>query len=203
MTTLLLLASATVFAESVALPVSKELIQNAAPINSRQAEGTIYFRAVTSSTARSDIDVFPGLGLGYRKSFGHSGLDVSFNFIKGAGWGNTQKLEAWTAPKVTYLYYINANSPSSFYAGTGLAWGGTSYRKTVTILEEDGITQTLSYQTSAFRGLIPNIVLGYEFLRHELVTSFVELTASQPVIPSYSSGLLPRPALELSLGAGF
>ncbi len=202
MTTLLLLGSAAVFAETMPLPVSKELIQNAAPLNARETEGTIYFKAVTSSTARSSTDVFPGLGLGYRKSFGHSGLDISFNYTQGQGWGQTQKLEAWSAPKVSYLYYVSANSPSSFYAGTGLAWGGTSFRKTTTTTSEFGdIVET--QEISRFRGLIPNFVIGYEFLRHEIVTSFVELTASQPVIPSYSSGSYPRPALELSLGAGF
>ncbi|OGN61417.1 MAG: hypothetical protein A3F09_03455 [Chlamydiae bacterium RIFCSPHIGHO2_12_FULL_49_11] len=155
-------------------------------------KGSIYFRAITDSQPSNVANVFPGLGIGYRRSFNHSGVDISFNYSNGKGWGaqNARQI-LWTAPKVSYLYYFSPQGSQSVYGGLGLGWGGTQLRNTA------------KNERSNFLGLIPNFSLGYELLRHSIISSFMEVTISQPLIPSSSSGTSPGPVVEFSLGAGF
>ena len=169
-------------------------VQKLAPIE--QKKGTIYLRAIANSQSVDSDDVIPGIGLGYRRSFGSSGIDISTNFSQGEGWSGKNKKIVWISPKVSYLYYYSPKAKSSFYTGGGLGWGGTSFRG-----ERD--METNERSRSEFTGLIPHICLGYEGLRQNIITSFTELTISQPLIPSSSKDYKPSPVAELSIGAGF
>ena len=192
LSTLLLLASTFGFANETPLPPKSEYITNADPIENLDTEGTFYLRAVTTSQAFRGTTLFPGLGVGYRRFFGHSGVDFSLNYSEGAGWRGTEKFIAWTYPKVSYLYKI-----SSLYAGTGFGWGGAKYIKRG-VLPEEGP------EHSSFVGLIPHVTFGYEFLHTSIISSFTEINISQPLIPKTFTGEInPSPSIELSVGAGF
>ena len=170
-------------------------IQKLPPVE--QKKGTIYLRAIANSESVQSDDVIPGIGLGYRRSFGSSGIDISTNFSQGEGWSGKNKKVVWVWPKVSYLYYYSPKATSSFYTGGGLGWGGTKFRG-----ERDAITA--ERKQSEFTGLIPHLCIGYEGLRHNIITSFTELTISQPLLPSTSSkNYKPTPVAELSIGAGF
>lgn len=193
--TLLSLITTFAFAEDISVPKTDELLQIAPAVITPTKKGTIYFRAITDSQAVYSPDLFPGLGVGYRRSFGHSGVDLSFNFTTGKGWSNDQDSITWTSPKVSYLYYFDTLTSSSLYLGTGLGWGGSIFKK------DDSNDQRQSFK---FTGLIPHITLGYELLRTSAVASFFELNISQPLIPSsFRGNLRPSPLLEFSVGAGF
>ena len=194
LTILFLLATTLGFTSELPLPKTGEFFKTGPEITTPIKKGTIYIRANTDTQTAHGTDLSPGLGIGYRRSFGHSGVDISLNYSEGSGWTGDQKLITWTFPKVSYLYYVNPYKSTSFYAGTGIGWGGTSFE----------ISEIESAEDSSFTGLIPNITFGYEFLRSSILTSFLELNISQPLIPRNFEGTSkPTPLIELSLGAGF
>lgn len=96
-----LFAITFVSANEIQAPKTSELLEIAEPVVFPTKKGTIYFRAVTNSQTSQNKDLIPGFGLGYRKSFGSSGVDVSFNFSSGEGWDRHQKSFIWTAPKAS------------------------------------------------------------------------------------------------------
>lgn len=195
LTALLLLGSTLGFAGEIPQPKTQEFLEQVPMAASPIKKGTIYLRAITDSQTRHGTDLSPGFGLGYRRSFGHSGVDVSVNYSEGSGWTGNQRLITWTTPKVSYLYYLNPFKTTSFYAGTGMGWGGTSYEIRHVETEEND---------TSFVGLIPHVTFGYEFLRSSILTSFLELNVSQPLIPRYFEGASkPTPLVEFSVGAGF
>lgn len=169
-------------------------VQNTAPTNSLlklepTKKGSIYFRAMADSDALEHLIVFPGYGFGYRRSFNDAGIDISINYSRDEQGRNAT---FWTAPKVSYIYYMDPTDENSLYAGAGLAWGG--------------IHKVYGYEAEFqlhFVGLVPHVTVGYEFLRQEMIFSFTELTISQPLIASYQAGPRPGPVAELSIGAGF
>jgi hypothetical protein len=199
-----LLATTFLIASELPPPKTAELLQIAEPAFTPTKKGTVYFRAVTNSQTSQSKDVFPGFGLGYRKAFGYSAVDVSFNFSGGEGWDGNQSSVVWTAPRASYLYYFNPLKNSSLYAGTGLGWGGVLYETSTTFHDEDEDIIMESNTISGFIGLIPHATIGYEFLRNSVITSFIEFNVSQPLIPnSFEGTKKPSTILEVSLGAGF
>lgn len=155
-------------------------------------KGSLYFRAVSDMQPLDNVDLFPGLGVGFRRSFGHSGVDISAYFSSGRGWTNKFKQTVWSAPKVSYLYYLTANKGSALYTGLGLSFGGIA-------LKERGGDEA----HSKFIGLLSHGTIGYEFLRASKVSSFIELNVTQAAIPKSLSGNFPTPVCEFSVGAGF
>lgn len=198
---LILLAASCAFTQELSLP-NPTLMQ---PIVTMPEEpkgdpfkkGTIYFRAMTETQPTFQNALIPGLGIGYRRSFGPSGLDLSFNYSQGKGWNKDKEQIVWTTPRLSYLHYMNPSNSHSLYGGIGLGWGGVYTRKT------ERADDFVSKEKSNFVGLIPNIIFGYEALRTSILTSFSELIVSQPLIPSTASGEMPGPIVELSVGAGF
>jgi len=158
-------------------------VQTAPISNDSMKKGTVYFRAITDSQPTNDLSVLPGFGFGYRRAFGASGIDATFN----VNYRNSGSI--WTFPRVSYLNYISPNADQSLYTGIGLGWGGTHNRE--------------SDRESDFVGLIPHATFGYEMFRNATISSFTEFTVSHPLIPAYSHGSFPGPVAELSVGAGF
>lgn len=183
--------------ESSIAPKTDEFLQMVPEAKGPINKGTLYVKAITGSQTNHSSELSPGLGVGYRQAFGRSGVDISFNYSEGSGWSGKEELITWTSPKVSYLFYFAPARSSSLYVGTGAGWGGTSYEK-----ELDN-SQDID-EDSRFTGLIPHINVGYEFLRSSAVSSFLELTLSQPLIPrTFRGNAKPMPLLELSVGAGF
>ncbi|MBX7066196.1 MAG: hypothetical protein K1X28_03090 [Parachlamydiales bacterium] len=153
-----------------------------------------YLRMGVSDTElnKTDIQVLPGVGLGYRLVAGSSAIDLSASFNRRKTVSDEGREETWhyTVPKANYLYYLSAESNNSFYAGAGLAWGGVDTRNT------DG-------DKSSFIGLIPNVALGYELNRTGTLRSFIQLDVSQPAIAAVKEGAFPKTFAELAVGAGF
>jgi hypothetical protein len=130
----------------------------------------------------------PGLGVGYRVVVESSAIDISASYNRrdvNTDEGR-QKTFVYLYPKANYLYYVSGDSSNSFYAGAGLAWGSV---KTADERE--------------FRGIIPNVTVGYEMHRKATIRTFVQLDVSQPAIAAVQTGDLPKAYGELSLGAGF
>lgn len=140
-----------------------------------------YFRF---AAAEKEMDsVLPGLGIGYRRLAGNGAADISIN-----GIGRAQKRNDcffWSAPKASYIHYLQPNKQRSFYAGGGLAWGG------------------FASKTQSFIGIIPSLTGGYEFLRKNTVLGFTELNISQPALAVYKEGTSPGPIVEYTVGMGF
>jgi len=145
------------------------------------------FFYVRFSTAERDLahvgPILPGLGIGYRRLAGDGAADISINGIGRAERKNGQIF--WTAPKASYMRYLQPNSEKSFYAGGGLSWGG------------------ISSKSHNFIGLIPSATIGYEFLHRTAFLGFAEFNISQPAIAVYHDGIFPGPIAELSMGVGF
>ncbi len=127
--------------------------------------------------------VLPGLGVGYRRLSGVGAADISIN-----GIGHAQRKSGrffWTAPKASYMHYLQPDAKKSPYLGAGLAWGGVDSR------------------TQDFIGIIPSVMVGYEFVRKSVFLGFAELTVSQPALSVYRKGSFPGPCVEFSTGIGF
>lgn len=129
--------------------------------------------------------ILPGLGIGYRRLAGDGAADISISGIGVAEKKNGKIF--WTAPRASYLYYLQPDQIKSFYVGGGLAWGGL----------ESGQHQ------SDFVGIIPSITGGYEFVRKSTVLSFAEFSISQPALAVHKKGDFPLPIAELTIGIGF
>lgn len=158
-------------------------------------KGTLYLRAITDSTTADYRNLYPGFGLGYRKTFGHSGVDASLNFSQNS------KYIFWTAPKVSYLYYATPNAGSSVYGGIGFGWGGTHIRTVIETADVDSFSRSISITRSM--GLVSHLTLGYEFLRTNILSTFFELSANQPNFLNSFGNQSTSPIIELSFGAGF
>jgi hypothetical protein len=160
-------------------------------------KGSFYAKATSGNNTNSQ-DIFPGYGLGYRRSNGKHGLDISFNYARFNRDYNDcsyEKFVIWTAPSISYIHYFSPLSANSIYGGVGLGWG-ESY-----LIRNTNTSYTEVYD---FEGLIPNLMVGYEFLRRESFISFLEFNISQPAVASSLSGSeKPKPYAQLSLGAGF
>lgn len=197
---------ATILLSLITFSLFSDIPQNYNPFSSdfelesqSNKKGTIYVRAMAHS---EPIDLklpFPGIGVGYRFSFDHSGIDISMNYSEGQG--SKQKAALWTTPRVSYLYYLNPQNTQSLYLGFGMGWGGSQLKyKKETVYENSIMIEEMQ---SEFLGLISNATLGYEFLRHNMIISFIELNISQPTVPNNMSGKMPTPFAEISVGAGF
>lgn len=140
--------------------------------------GLFYIKMEASDASR--LNPIPGVGFGWRIYGDKSALDISFSAIYGK-----HHHEYFTFPKANLYFYTNGDETNSLYLGGGLAWG--SYEA----------------QEKDFMGIVPNLTLGYEINRKGMIGSFIQIEVSQPAIPAYSTGGLPGPFAELSIGAGF
>ena len=202
--TLFILATTLCIADVTPLPPVGDYIKKAAPLESPVRKGSFYLRAAADAQTQYGANFFPGFGLGYRKSFGHSGIDISFNYNEGADWAKSERFITWTTPKVSYLYYFTPKTNTCLYSGIGMGWGGCSHKKYETAAIENDYYYDDAQLVQKFTGLIPHLTLGVELLRTSILTSFIELNLSQPVIPKYFKGeSKPGPIAELSVGAGF
>lgn len=147
-------------------------------------EGFFYVRfAAAENNLTYLTSIVPGLGLGYRRLSGDGAADISIT-----GLGHKENKSArffWTAPKASYLYYLQPDAKASTYLGAGLAWGG------------------LSSKGQNFVGLIPSFTLGFEFAHRASFLGFGEFTISQPALSVTRKGAFPGPIAELSMGIGF
>ena len=150
----------------------------------------LYLRMGVSETdvQAIDLNVTPGIGLGYRLTSGSSGIDLSasFNKRKLRTEEGKERIYFYTLPKANYLYYVSPASNTSLYAGGGLAWGGMK-----------------TNDAQKFLGLIPNAAIGLEMNRNAAWRSFIQVDVSQPAIAAEKIGDLPKPFAEVTLGTGF
>lgn len=112
--------------------------------------------------------------------------DFAYDFsLTGGGLNNGA---IWNTPKIMYLKYSNPCDDNTFYYGGGLSWGGIRNKSS----------------NQYFEGIMAELAIGYRFNRSSNLMSFIELTASQPVIPTnrVKTHITP-PALSLGLGLGF
>lgn len=180
-----------------------------------QRNDTIYMKVGVneSDVPKNDETLMPGLGIGYRTSFGHHAVDVSVE-------GNTRQIRniaqekvtnySYTLPKVNYLFVLSPKSNNSLYAGAGLAVGGLKQTTVVAAIDEI-INEDLSVtpavaafeKNQEFHGLIPNVAVGYEFNRNGAVKTFVQLDVSQPALAVMREGDFLAPKVAISAGIGF
>lgn len=179
-------------------------------------KGTIYMKMSASETElpKNDTKLMPGLGLGYRTSYGAHGIDISAEGDRREIRDASQERivnYSYTLPKVNYLFYVTPASNNSFYAGAGLAAGGmrdtTVIGSVDEVKEEDGTvtTQAVAAHNTVqeFHGIIPNVVAGYEFNRNSSVKTFAELSVSQPALAVVREGTFFGPKVALNLGIGY
>ncbi len=194
-TAILTLAAALGFADEQpagALPLSANDLPREKKILAAETASNpsfTYFRmGVTDSYPADSVQVVPGLGLGYRMAAGDGAVDVSANYTR----ANKDGAYFYTLPKAAYLHYLTPQKNQSLYAGAGLAYGG--------LKSKDGTT---------FKGIVPNVAVGFEMNRKANFHSFVQLDVSQPALAVDSKSILklpetsPGPIAELSFGAGF
>jgi hypothetical protein len=159
-------------------------------------KGSFYAKAATGNNLKTD-GIFPGYGFGYRRSIGKHGLDISTNYasFKTDTDNQYEKFVFWTAPSISYIHYLTNNQDSSLYGGIGIGWGETYLVSNVDNNYE---------REYDFQGLMPNLMIGYEFLRNETFLTFLEFNVTHPMIASYRDGnMKPKPYGQVSLGAGF
>lgn len=163
------------FTPMVRLPEPKEL----------DKKGFFYvrFTAVEGDLSNAG-SVLPGLGFGYRRLAGNGAADISISGIGRKEHRNSRYM--WSAPKASYLHYLQPDEKKSVYLGGGLAWGGISNKR-----------------GDNFIGIIPSVTVGYEFTHKASFLGFGEFTISQPSIAVYRKGPLSGPIAELSMGIGF
>lgn len=196
-TAFLTLATAFGFAQDVLPNLTQLEVTPALPsikekVSPKKSFGYLRMGLSDTELNKTDVQVLPGVGLGYRLVAGSSAIDLSasFNRRKSVTDEGREETLHYTVPKANYLYYVNAESNNSFYAGAGLAWGGID-------------TRDMEDNKSSFIGLIPNVALGYELNRTGTLRSFVQLDVSQPAIAAVKEGAFPKTFAELSVGAGF
>ncbi len=143
----------------------------------------VRFTAMEGDIANAG-SVLPGLGFGYRRLAGTGAADISISGIGRKEHKNARFM--WSAPKASYLHYLQPDEKKSVYLGGGLAWGGISTKK-----------------GDNFIGIIPSVTVGYEFTHKASFLGFGEFTISQPSIAVYRKGPLSGPIAELSMGIGF
>src|SRR3989344_3263399 len=143
-------------------------------------QGFFYVRFATAEGDLTRIgSILPGLGIGYRRLAGNGAADIS---ISGIGRHERKKGEIfWTAPKASYIHYLQPDSQRSAYVGGGLAWGG------------------IDTKDHHFIGLIPTGTVGYEFAHQSAILGFAELNLSQPAVAVYRKGVFPGPIAEASV----
>lgn len=147
-------------------------------------QGFFYVRfAAAERDVMHASSVNPGLGIGYRRLAGNGAADISFSGIGHSEHRNGRI--TWTAPKASYIHYLQPDAKKSAYVGGGLAWGG------------------MKSHDQSFVGIIPSVVAGYEFAHNNTFLSFAELTVSQPTISVSQKGFFPGPSVEFSTGIGF
>ncbi len=174
-------------APAASFPIDKKISEKAAA--SKASFGYVRM-GIADSDAVNTFETLPGLGVGYRWALGNGALDMSANYTRELKSGDTEHY-FYTAPKVSYLHYLNAASDQSFYGGLGLAWSG--------IKKADAANN--------FDGITPSASIGYEMNRHETVRTFAQLDVYQPALAITASSIsvdnLPGPLAEVSFGLGF
>lgn len=185
-------ATAEVLPNLVQLEVTPALPSLREKVTPKKSFGYLRMGVSDTELDRSDIQVLPGFGFGYRLIAGSSAIDLSasFNRRKSIIGDVREETYHYTVPKANYLYYLSSGSNNSFYAGGGLAWGGVE-------------TKNTDNKRQSFAGLIPNIALGYELNRTGLLRSFIQLDVSQPALAAVKEGAMPKAFAEFSVGAGF
>lgn len=211
-TTTLFLTLATVLGFAQEQQISFAQTQSRVPVSEAEVSksvGTVYLKMGANETElpkNADL-LMPEVGIGYRFASGHHGIDVSVE-------GGANQVHAVkeidqanyyvTLPKVDYLFYATPASSSSFYAGTGLALNMQRQNDVTTVDPvTPGDAPTVTNTVREFAGISPNVLVGYEFGRKDVVKTFVELQVSQPAIAIQQAGNLPGPRASFFVGAGF
>lgn len=133
--------------------------------------------------------LMPSGGIGIRSESQFAAVDCSFN-LSGVRTTNGERIEHWTAPKVTYSRYLNPYSPSGIFIGYGGAWGG---------LRND-------LKEERFNGLFGIISTGVEYGRDSSVRLIWQIELIQPALAfsaEKKSGSYFTPIAETSFGIGF
>ncbi len=167
-----------------ALPSLEEKVSS-----SKRSFGYLRMGVTDSQLPTPDnVQILPGLGLGYRLTSGPAAIDISASYNRRDVRTDEGKEHTWvyTFPKANYLHYASPAKNNSFYAGGGLAWAGIKTK-----------------DEREFHGLVPNVAVGYEMNRNAAWRSFVQLDVSQAAIAASQKGDLPGPFAEVSVGAGF
>ncbi|MGE3953913.1 MAG: hypothetical protein AB7F31_01765 [Parachlamydiales bacterium] len=124
----------------------------------------------------------PGVaaGGGIRVVTGHSGVDLSVDYIEHSGSDHL------ILGKGLFLFFLTPGWKHSLYGGLGLGYG------------------RLKNEGHNFVGLFGEGVIGYALITHTRVLAFVEAGIHQPAIPTGSPTVIYRqPAATLTFGVGF
>lgn len=110
--------------------------------------------------------------------------------------------------KVNSYYYLSPMSKSSFYTGGGLAYGEVRVldEETMKLIKNESAAELVlrgAQTETEFKGLIPNLSIGYEFGRQSKIKTFIQLDIAQPLIAFKSTGSLPVARGVLFLGIGY
>ncbi|MCH9614128.1 MAG: hypothetical protein SP1CHLAM54_11400 [Chlamydiia bacterium] len=163
---LFVLPVVAVFAKTVEAPV-----ELSAPVY-EASSSMMYFK-----TGPGLAGIIPKAGIGYRKSFGRHGFDVSY--ASSVLFSDIGHRFALTGFEADYLLYFDENSPNRGYFGVGAKPG----------MKED-INRL--YVT-------PEVLLGYQFAQKGKMKGFVQLEI-RPI--SMAQDLILSP-VTVGLGIGF
>lgn len=159
-------------------------------------KGLIYVRFLAADpSVFTQYQVHPGVGLGYRRLKASSAFDISVT--TGGHGGHRRIAYTWSAPKVSYLHYINPYADQTMYLGAGMAFGGIESRKEIS----DGFG--IKSERCEFVGLLGHVTAGVELFRRDACVVFSELSLSQPLVPANKPKGVFGPSAELSCGLGF
>lgn len=124
----------------------------------------------------------PSLSLAERFDMGWQAFEIAF------GSGFKKDYYYFYTPRLMYLYFFNEEENNSCFLGGGLSW---------MFLKQQGSSH------QKFNGIGTHLAGGIELSRQSSIKEIIQLTISQPTIPSSRSGDFPLPIIELSLGLGF
>ncbi len=159
-------------------------------------QGLVYVRFLAADpSVFTQYQVHPGVGLGYRRLKGSSAFDISAT--TGGHGGHRRIAYTWSAPKVSYLHYVNPYADQTMYLGAGMAFGGVESRKEVW----DGFKTKSEHRE--FVGLLGHVTAGVELFRRDACVVISELSLSQPLVPANKPKGAFGPSAELSCGLGF
>lgn len=134
-------------------------------------------------------NLMPGAGFGIRSESEKSAVDCSFSYAKMETKDGVEH-ENIFAPKLVYLRYLNAYSPSALFVGFGGAWALMK-------------THSTKKRSDEFNGLAGVASMGIEYNRSSRIRQIYQVDLHQPVI-----GLTPMekyimPVVEVSFALGF
>ncbi len=163
-----------------------------------EADSLWYLRMGAGTVLGGDFNWGPTFGFGYRYELDHFGIDASANLYIGTE-NNVDSDEfdvgvSGSLLKLMALYFFDARSNASLYAGAGISYGAAG------VTTDNG-----SYAGGGLQGELTG---GFEFLRASTIRMFLAFDATFPFYNSnqdvgFGEDTKYTPSLGLSLGFGF